>query len=280
MGDWAVARGVPETSMRPYVRRYQDYSERVAGVARRRHPPSGDVPIIIGFGAPMRLCGPASRDADESHRVFVAGPHDRYGETESAGRLHGVQVDLTPIGAYMFFRVPMHSLTNLAVELQDLIGDEGRRLAERVEATPTPEARFDIIDEAIAARIAGAPPPSPAVVWAWRRLRETGGRVSIGLLGAEIGWSRKHFVGRFREFTGLSPKTLARILRFNRAVAMLNRMSAPRWAEIALTSGYYDQAHLIRDFVRFSGSTPTDFVGRQLPGRGMDGATPVAQGRT
>ena len=87
------------------------------------------------------------------------------------------------------------------------------------------------------------------------------------------------FFGLFREFTGLSPKTLARILRFNRAVAMLNRISEPRWTEIALTSGYYDQAHLIRDFVQFSGSTPRDFVARQLPGRGMDGAAPVAHGR-
>ena len=64
----------------------------------------------------------------------------------------------------------------------------------------------------------------------------------------------------------MSPKLLGRILRFHHAVGMMG--TGPGWAEIALTCGYYDQAHLIRDFNQFTGSSPSDFARRRLPDGG------------
>ena len=64
----------------------------------------------------------------------------------------------------------------------------------------------------------------------------------------------------------MAPKLLARILRFQRAVGLMEQPLG--WAEIALACGYYDQAHLIRDFKQFAGSSPSEFARRRLPDGG------------
>jgi AraC-like DNA-binding protein len=64
------------------------------------------------------------------------------------------------------------------------------------------------------------------------------------------------------------PKTLARILRFEHALALLRRDDGARFAEIAERCGYYDQAHMNRDFRAFAGASPSEFLARRLPDGG------------
>src|SRR5438034_1187566 len=84
-----------------------------------------------------------------------------------------------------------------------------------------------LIDGALAPRLADAH-PSREVAWAWRRLRATHGRVPVGTLAAELGWSRKRIVARFRDEIGLPPKAVARLVRFERARELAGTMP---WGE-------------------------------------------------
>lgn len=130
------------------------------------------------------------------------------------------------------------------------------------------DARFAILDRELAARVLTARPPSAAVLCAWRRLVETGGRVSIGAIVGEVGCSRKHLITQFREEIGLPPKTLARVLRFGRAVRIIKQGRGARLTEIAHDCGYYDQAHFSRDFRAFAGVTPAELVRSLMPDHG------------
>jgi transcriptional regulator GlxA family with amidase domain len=113
--------------------------------------------------------------------------------------------------------------------------------------------------------VAAARPPAPELEEAWRRLVATAGAVSVSELAREAGWSRRHFTARFTRAAGLSPKTFARVLRFRRASALLAAAGGPSLCEIALDCGYYDQAHLNRDFRAFAGCSPTELMARRLP---------------
>ena len=127
------------------------------------------------------------------------------------------------------------------------------------------DARFELLDAYIARRIEAARLPSPDVARACRRLHETGGRLEVGALAAELGCSNRHLVARFREQVGTPPKTLASLIRFRRAVDRLGHDDGSRFAEIAADCGYYDQAHLNREFRRLAGTTPGAFVASRLP---------------
>jgi AraC-like DNA-binding protein len=262
---WEAYSAAPRGDLAAFVVRYEGYRE-ADSLPARRHMPGGVVPLIVEFGAPLRHIDRRYGDEPRTFDGFVAGLHESYALSESTGTSRGIQIDLTPLGARAMFGMPMHELTNRVIGLDDALGTDGRPFRERLCGTEDWDARFDIIDEAIAARLAAAPPPSEAIAWAWNRLSATGGRTSISHLTAELGWSRKHLVAQFREHVGLPPKTIARMIRFSRAVRKVSAATTVNWTAVALECGYYDQAHFIRDFTEFSGSSPSEFLARRLPG--------------
>ena len=85
---------------------------------------------------------------------------------------------------------------------------------------------------------------------------QAGGLLGVRHLADRIGLSSRQFERRFRSAVGISPKLFCRMQRFQRVFpAMENTQS--QWVDAAVNCGYYDQAHLIRDFREFSGTTPT-----------------------
>ena len=236
----------------------EDYAERIAGPVRQRHLPPVFIPLILNFGPPYRLLDPRDPAVSAEYRSFTGGLGESGGLTESAGTARCVQINLTPLGARRFLGVPMHELADRAVPLTDLLGRESERLEQQLAEAPDADARLALAEAFLIARLADAPPARPDAAYAWRRLAETGGRLRIGALAAELGCSRKHLAEKFRDQLGLAPKPAARLLRFNRALALLER--GLDGAEVASRCGYADQAHFVKEFRRFSGSTPAAFA--------------------
>jgi AraC-like DNA-binding protein len=261
-GCYDMLLGQPHPRLRPYVTRYWGYTELVMS-QRRMEVPHPNIVLIIGLGPSMRVIDPRRpADATTERIAFTAGIHDSYVFTESHRPTRGLQVNLTPIGANMFLRVPMDALANRVISLDDIFGAAARTLTDRLQDAGNWGRCFDILDEAIAARIEASRPPSPHVVRAWQILCASGGRASIAGVARELGCSQRHLIAGFRTYIGVTPKTYARILRFDDAVKRLRRPDGGRWVEIADACGFYDQAHLIRDFHEFAGSTPTEFLAR------------------
>lgn len=273
LGRWEMASGDADPRLRGDVRDYVGYVEVTPGPLRRREVPSADVTLIISFGPAIGVGAPGAEVAPaQRFTSFVAGLHDAPVLTEHGGYQHGIEVRLTPLGARRLFGVPMGLLSNQVIALEDLLGRDADRLVEGLHDAPGWAARFALLDDAIARRLDAARPPSPGVAWAWGRLRETHGALPIGTLAGELGWSRRHLAAQFREQVGLPPKLLARILRFDRVIALLRQADPVRWAEVAYDCGYYDQAHFNRDFRQFTGSAPSAFLASRMPDAGGFGA--------
>lgn len=253
-----------DAGLRRHIGCYWGYAHHAPGPARQREALTAGVVLIFGLGPRLGLVD----RADPARRPtwfgsFVAGLDDACTVIEHQGEMRGVQVDLSPIAARMIFRVPMCSLAREVVGLEDLLGPQGRRLEERLMELGTWEERFDLVEAALGARLAAAQPPPPDVEWAWRRLVASRGRLGVAELAAELGCTRKHLAARFREHVGLPPKLVARMLRFRHASDLLGASSASL-AELAARCGYYDQAHMDRDFRDFAGTTPTTYRSEQV----------------
>jgi AraC-like DNA-binding protein len=261
-GDgWRLFTRRPEPALRGHVVELEGFEERAAAPLRRRHLPATFVPLILNFGAPWRLFDPADERRVVQQSSFVSGLGEAGGMTEAAGEALCVQVNLTPLGARRVLGVPMHELENREVSLDDMLGREAERLEERLFEASDWASRLDLVEGFLAARLDGAPPVRPDVVRAWGRLEETGGRLRVEALASELRCSRKHLATQFRDYVGPSPKTAARILRFNRLLRLIAREPRPGWAELAASCGYADQAHLSREVRRLAGCTPRQLAG-------------------
>jgi AraC-like DNA-binding protein len=246
----ASVQGNPAPQLHGAVSSYHGFREETPGPMRRREGPGRDVVLIVSFGEEWLIDG-------ERLTSFAAGLHDRQVTTEHGGRSFGMHIDLAPPAAYMLFGLPLHTVAHRGIPLEDALDEP--LLVDRLYDEGDWAARFRLLDEVLMKRLADARPPTAGVVWAWRRLVETGGRVAVTAMAQELGWSRKRIVARFREEIGLPPKAVARLLRFERARALAERSTQPDWARIAAECGYYDQSHLTNDFRAVTGRTPETF---------------------
>ncbi|MGH9746281.1 MAG: AraC family transcriptional regulator [Candidatus Acidiferrales bacterium] len=130
-----------------------------------------------------------------------------------------------------------------------------RGLLEQLAEASSPRdaiARFE-------AALGEPTPPDPmerAIAW----LTESHGQIAIDTLADSAGLSARQFRRICIERTGLSPKHLARILRFRHAATHATGDRRRDWADVALACGYYDQAHLINEFRELAGVSPTQFT--------------------
>jgi AraC-like DNA-binding protein len=239
---------------------YCGYVEDGSAPVRRREPAGTRVPVILSFGDAITVEGGTSPGRPARVTSFVAPFSDTWAVTEHAGRQHGVQVDLTPLGAFRLLGVQPSEVAGSVVPVDDLWGPAGGSLVDRLASAPDWPSRFGLLDEVLLVRAASGAEPHPAVAWAWRQLERADGGVPVGTLADEIGWSRRHFVDRFRRHVGLAPKASARVLRFARAHALLSAGTAPVGL-VAAECGYADQSHLVRETRALAGCTPSELVG-------------------
>ena len=171
-------------------------------------------------------------------------------------------VRFRPGGAYPFFRAPMSALTDRCVPLGDLwTPRDASRLWHQLAASRGDDSRVAIVARELQRRIAVADQDrvTPVAVAA---LVRTAGRARVDALAGRAGTTTRQLQRRFVERVGVSPKTLARILRFQRT--LLHRAagepSRADWVRVAVECGYADQSHLIHDYAAFAGETPASLI--------------------
>jgi AraC-like DNA-binding protein len=134
---------------------------------------------------------------------------------------------------------------------------EMERLEDRLTACASPGEAADVLEEIVAARVRELPDPAVEAVVA--ALRSPDARVAI--LANRIGLSERQLLRRCTTAFGYGPKTLGRILRFQRFRALAAARSVSL-AELAAEAGYADQPHLTRECVRLAGETPRALLSR------------------
>jgi AraC-like DNA-binding protein len=197
-------------------------------------------------------------------QLLVAGPDTepfmsapRRGETI-------VGLRLRPGIAGRVLGLPVGELRDARVQLRDVWGARGAELEERIAAAGAPRRRRSRLEDALVERMSETSEPDWLVVAATRRLGLPGSRV--GSLSEALATSERQLLRRFKDAVGYGPKTLDRVLRFQRFVSRAPTLAGgeERLARVAVELGYADQAHLNRECTRLSGLSPARLVASRI----------------
>jgi AraC-like DNA-binding protein len=260
LGSWAYSEWRP-THLAGLVEVVWYFKGPTSSV-RKRVLPNGMVEMLINFGEPYRTISGAGPELLK--KAWLAGLQSGPMVSAQPPRQRVMGVRLCPAGAYALLKAPMREISELVVDLEDLVGRAADELSERCYDAPSVEERLRRAADWVAGRVMKARGIDPAIAWAAGRIEQSGGAVSIAELRRHTGLSKTRLAEAFRDQIGLAPKLYARVVRFRRAATLLQKGAEPL-VEVALATGYYDQPHMNAEFRELSGLSPREFLAARYP---------------
>jgi AraC-like DNA-binding protein len=189
--------------------------------------------------------------------TIVSGPHATSYVSDIAPGSTVLAVHFLPGGAYPFCGVSLHELADANVGLEDLWGTDGRRLHARLREAQTPHLRFALLEEFLLGQARFEVDRHPGVALAVAAIEDRAA-LRVADAGRIADLSPKRLIASFRNEIGLTPKSYARIRRFQATLRALR--ADARGADIAAATGYFDQAHFVREFRSFTAMTPSQYL--------------------
>jgi len=235
-----------------------------ASAPAQRVLPDGCVEVVINLGAPFERHDSDGR-AERQPRNLLVGPTTRHMSIAATGDIRLVGIRFEPGGALPFLATTPEELRDAAPSLDDVALPLDRSLVEQLEATVF-GSEGAIIDRALSGRLARARRVGDdrvlACVSAALAARES---MRVDSLVDLTGLGARQLERRFRETVGFGPKTLCRLVRFQRVVRAVGAGPDAPWARLAAGTGYADQSHMAREFREFAGTTLSNYVEEQHP---------------
>ena len=261
-GRWRYSSATPNGALAGIVQEYWEVEGRLSPF-REKILPNGYTELMVNLGPPHTMVTHTGMSVWD--RAWFSGLHERAIVIESLEGTHLASARLHPLGALRVFGPEAARSVNGVVDLEALLGPPARELRELLLGSGSTEERFAHLDRFLVARLSLGTPPSTAVCDAARLIEEAHGNLRIASLHAELGGSRKQLWLRFARELGMSPKAYAQIQRFVWTLGRLRQSTSVDWSRLAVTAGYSDQSHLVRDFRRVASASPTEFLRTRTP---------------
>jgi AraC-like DNA-binding protein len=230
-------------------------SERQDFSAPERLLPDGCVELILNFGALFREHKESGRCNLQPSR-FVVGQMTQPVLVSPTGPVLLLGIRFAPGGTLPFFSFPPGELTNTIAPLADVAGKLDREFSGQIYDTQNVAEKIALIEALLIRQMGAKAERGASLCEAISMMVQSGGQTSVDRLAADLGISGRQLERRFLNEVGIGPKLLCRILRFQQVFRAVER-SDRNWARIAVDCGYFDQAHLIRDFRQFARETPS-----------------------
>jgi len=238
------------------------YARGTIPYTREKIAPTGSSVAVFVLGDPIIVT--ADNGAGQPLRSgsgFLIGPHDRPAINEPTAETFAVGVVGTPVGCESVFGVRPSLLRGRAVALLDA-WPPAVRLRDAMRGSRTPEAMLDVLETYLRLNHEPLVPGLDRCERAVAALTADPTR-PIADIALELGISHGHLDREFTRVVGLTPRALARLLRVRELLERIDVYGTMAWTNLALDFGWFDQAHLIRDFKRHTGVTPSQYVDAQ-----------------
>jgi AraC-like DNA-binding protein len=230
--------------------------------------PDGAVELIFNFGDAYRRSNSRGQNAfiKGSHLV---GPRATYYLIEQLGAINHIAIRFAPGGLHRLFGLPVLDLTDRTYTVEQIWGKSLHELEARLFDASDDQTRCTIIDDFLLKRLDQPARDIALFIVAQDALRQRPTSLSIRQLADAAHCSPRTLERAFLTWTGYTPKQYSQINRFLYLLNTIHRTatfhdnpsaSTPTWTTIAHRFGYYDHAHMNKDFLRYAGLSPTDYI--------------------
>ena len=270
----------PHPALVPFVRTYWSLCGRAPDGSPQPVLPDGNTELVVHRERPFfrfAAVGPGERQAST---LFV-GPMRSPVVLLPDGLAEVAAVRFRPNGAFALLGVPQHHLIDAIADVAALDIAWLRRTVRAAQEASSVDAAIRLLEAGLLERVKSAHLPIDARVEAViAAIDGAAGACRIDRLAAVANSSRRHLERLFREQVGLTPKAYARVVRFAAAAARLTDDPAVPLADVSHDGGYFDQSHMVREFMAFAGRTPDQFRARlgELTRVMLSGQAPADRG--
>jgi AraC-like DNA-binding protein len=254
----------PVPALRHFIRYYYQFEAQLVGRSVLQPVPARSPQAIeFTFGTPYEVHRLDRGGVENAHPIALIGAQTfRRVELVMHGRVEAFTIVFQPGGMFMLFSVPAEKLTNDHFDGEAALGPRLGELERRLGDAASFTDRVRAADEYLCAKrpvfdsLGGIANAATEVLL-------SSGCVRVSDLAHSTGLGVRQFERRFRYEIGIPPKLYARIVRFEAALRRKAAAPESRWTDIAHALGYHDQMHMVHDFNRLSGNSPTA-IGSQL----------------
>jgi AraC-like DNA-binding protein len=220
--------------------------------------PTGQMHLVFRLsGPPLRLLHDGRQPiASTVHGPVIGGPRTRFYAKAVDGPVASIGAVLRPGAAMALFGASADELAERHTPLADVLGASAAVLHEQLALAPDTHQQLALLSQWLITRTAHAGAVDPMVQHALAGMARPG---SIEALVRASHFSHRGFLVRFKQATGMGPKRLARLMRFQRLLIALRADGSPALGELALDIGYSDQSHMNREFRAMAGVTPQQY---------------------
>ncbi len=253
---------IPSAPLCNYVNTFTFYEGLNLGYTIERLLPDGSTNLIIELdNIPKFTFDNESLEKKEKYsKAWMSGMQQEYISIGTPPSSSMFVIQFQPGGVYPFLNFPVEELNNLVVDAELIFGDDIIRLREQLLESPTPEEKFGRAEQWLQTHLSEASFSEQVMNFAIQQICQNPALDSIKQISRKTGYSQKQFIQLFKKYVGLSPKYFQRVQRFNKVLQEVERRNEINWPALSYDCGFYDQAHFIREFQKFSGFNPTDFL--------------------
>ncbi len=249
----------PTPALAPYILYY--WMLDTSGGVTERVIPFGHVQLIF-----HREHSIFSSSHDELQpQCFISGMSSGYTDLRTAGHVKMAVVAFRPEGARAFLNIPMQLFRNDNISVDDLEDKPLRQLGRQLCTESNDLRCIQMIENFFLKRLENFDTYNLRRILPAIRTINHDNQISISDLPDSACLSQKQFNRVFTDYIGATPKEFHRIIRFQRALFILQNHPDMQLTHLAYDAGYYDQSHLIKDFRQFTGMTPGEFLNLCAP---------------
>lgn len=219
---------------------------------------------VGGFGVVFNWGDDLFTDREALPRHHFVGSSVTSQKLGLHGKIEALGVRFRAGGAYPFWRIPLSEMMNGHVGIDVVVDAETRSTFRQIEDAVTIEERITLLEGWLMGHLVNVDERLPMVQTSLAWIRRAKGQLTIPDVAERLYISQRQLERLYKTHVGVSPKKYARLLRVEAARIRLNHDRSTSEAEIGNDTGFYDQAHFIREFKSIVGMTPHDYMLRSV----------------